>query len=90
MKQIKLLLLAWLLLLLPATSYAQTNELDTILSNIEETEFLEVDDAFKLSADVIGDEIAIRWEVAPGYYLYNHQLDFVVHGADISQTFIYY
>ena len=88
MKQIKLLVLAWLLLLLPAISYAETNELDTILSNIEETEFLEVDDAFKLSADVIGDEIAIRWEVAPGYYLYNHQLDFVVQGADISQTFI--
>ena len=88
LKQIKLLVLAWLLLLQPATSYAQTNELDTILSNIEETEFLEVDDAFKLSADVIGDEIAIRWEVAPGYYLYNHQLDFVVQGADVSQIFI--
>ena len=75
-------------MLYPASIHAQDNDLDIILSNMEETEFLDVDDAFKLSADVIGDEVAIRWEIAPGYYLYNHQLDFLVQGADISQTFV--
>ncbi|SDL30009.1 thiol:disulfide interchange protein DsbD [Modicisalibacter muralis] len=37
-------------------------------------DFLPVDQAFQLEAEQQGDEIVLRWEIAPGYYLYRHRL----------------
>ncbi len=89
MKYIKYILTAWLSLsLLSALAEEKTNDLETVLSNIEKQEFLDVDDAFQLSADVIGDEVALRWNIAPGYYLYNHQLAFKVDGAVLTDQFV--
>ncbi|MGC3872279.1 protein-disulfide reductase DsbD [Halomonas sp. GXIMD04776] len=37
-------------------------------------DFLPVEKAFKLHAEQQGDEVLLRWEIAPGYYLYRHRL----------------
>jgi thiol:disulfide interchange protein len=39
-------------------------------------EFLEVDQAFQLSSVTEGDDVIVRWQIAPGYYLYKHRLLF--------------
>ncbi len=45
--------------------------------SFEEPEFLPVDEAFVLSAEVSDDgSLLARWEIADGYYLYRHQFDF--------------
>lgn len=41
----------------------------------EEDEFLKVDEAFMLTADLEGEVIAARWAMPDGYYLYRHQFD---------------
>ena len=43
----------------------------------EEPEFLRVDEAFRLSAELRADRtIVARWQMPPGYYLYQHQFAF--------------
>lgn len=45
--------------------------------SFEEPEFLHVDEAFKLSAEVAQDgSVLAHWEIADGYYLYRHQFAF--------------
>ena len=39
----------------------------------EEEEFLKVDEAFQLSAQIEGDRVVARWVMPDGYYLYRHQ-----------------
>lgn len=38
------------------------------------SDFLSVEEAFKLRVDTEGQSVLARWEVAPGYYLYQDQL----------------
>jgi thiol:disulfide interchange protein DsbD len=46
--------------------------------SFEEPEFLPVDEAFVLSAEVGPDgAILARWEIADGYYLYRHRFEFL-------------
>lgn len=35
--------------------------------------FLPVEEAYRLSAAFIGDQLVLHWEIAPGYYLYRHR-----------------
>jgi len=43
----------------------------------EEPEFLRVDEAFRLTAELQADRtIVARWQMPPGYYLYQHQFGF--------------
>ncbi len=45
--------------------------------SFEEPEFLPVDEAFVLSAEVAQDgSVLARWEIADGYYLYRHRFAF--------------
>ncbi len=49
----------------------------------EAPEFLPVDEAFALSAQVDGDgALSVRWAIADGYYLYRHRFGFKVGEAD--------
>ncbi|MFD2436833.1 protein-disulfide reductase DsbD domain-containing protein [Modicisalibacter luteus] len=45
--------------------------------------FLPVEDAFKLTSEQRNGEVVPRWEIAPGYYLYRHRLDFAGEPVDI-------
>ena len=38
--------------------------------------FLEVDKAFKMSSLTSEQDVIVRWQIAPEYYLYKHQLLF--------------
>lgn len=67
---------------------AQEQSLSDVLGQVEEKEFLDVDDAFQLSSDYIDGEVVIRWHIAPEYYLYNHQLDFKLKGAKQSSLYV--
>jgi len=45
--------------------------------SFEEPEFLPVDEAFVMSAEVGPDgALLVRWEIADGYYLYRHRFNF--------------
>lgn len=48
-------------------------------------DFLDPDEAFRLSAAVVAPrEVELRFEVAPGYYLYDEQFGFVAEGARLG------
>ncbi|MBT8449231.1 MAG: protein-disulfide reductase DsbD [Gammaproteobacteria bacterium] len=63
---------------------SEINLNDVLQQAPPETEFLEVDDAFRVTADYLGDEILVRWEITPGYYLYRHQFEFEGQGVVIN------
>lgn len=44
--------------------------------NLLNSQFLPVDEAFLLSVQVIDKSIELRWDIAPGYYLYRSKLGF--------------
>ena len=61
------------------TRHAKTAGAETSLQNFSgfgDPEFLEVDQAFQVSSIIEGHEIIVRWQIAPGYYLYKHRLMF--------------
>jgi thiol:disulfide interchange protein DsbD len=79
----------WLLIITSFNSLnAAQNSLDKILAKADEQEFLKVDEAFKVSSDIFGDEVLIRWDAADGYYLYKHPLKFQANGATIDAIYI--
>ena len=51
--------------------------------------FLEVDKAFKMSSLTSEQEVIVRWQIAPEYYLYKHQLLFTVKtDTDDARTIV--
>ena len=53
----------------------------------EAPEFLPVDEAFVLSAEVDGDgALVARWKIAEGYYLYRHRFVFKTREGDGAQV----
>ena len=54
---------------------------------IEDPQFLKVDEAFVLTADLLSDDrLNLRWQMPPGYYLYRHQ--FAVEAKDPDQVLL--
>lgn len=47
-------------------------------------DFLPVDKAFELNVQSQGDDIVLHWDIAPGYYLYRHRLEFKGEPTDIT------
>ena len=41
-----------------------------------DSQFLPVDEAFILSVEVVDQLVELRWDIAPGHYLYRSKLDF--------------
>lgn len=73
------------------TSGLQASEVslsDVLKQAPAEQEFLDVDQAFVVSGDYLGEEIIIRWEIAPEYYLYRHQFEFEGQGVTIKEPYI--
>ncbi len=54
----------------------------------EDTEFLQMDEAFIINADVLDDEIIVRWSIADDYYLYKHRFNFSAAEVALSDPFI--
>ncbi|MGX5175390.1 protein-disulfide reductase DsbD [Aliikangiella sp. IMCC44653] len=54
----------------------------------QESEFLPVEEAFKLSTDVLDTEILVRFEIAPDYYLYKSRFKFSAKGATLGSPMI--
>ena len=51
--------------------------------------FLEVDKAFKMSSLTSEQDVIVRWQIAPEYYLYKHQLLFSVKtDTDVPRTIV--
>jgi len=68
-------LAALLVTSLPAQA-AQGSAISRFLA--EESEFLPVDEAFRLTTELGADDaVLVRWEMPPGYYLYRHRFDFM-------------
>lgn len=88
-KAINLIFLSLLVLLLSNVwlSDSIAASTDTILFE-EESEFLEMDEAFIIDTDVLDDEIIIRWSIADGYYLYKHRFKFSAEKLSLSEPYI--
>jgi thiol:disulfide interchange protein DsbD len=52
------------------------------------SEFLDVDEAFKLNAEVVDNEIIVKFEIADEYYLYRSRFYFDAKGAKLSDAYI--
>ena len=66
-----------LLFLLLLGSSASAAPPDSLLGQEEEPEFLPVEQAFVISAELADPKTArVKWDIAEGYYLYRHQLRF--------------
>ncbi len=52
------------------------------------SEFLDVDEAFKVSSEVLDDEVIVRFEIADDYYLYRSRFLFNAENAVLSNAYI--
>ena len=56
------------------------------LTGAEQPEFLDPDEAFIVSAEVVSkDVINVRWKIADGYYLYRDKFQFSIQNDNIRQ-----
>ena len=51
-------------------------------------QFLPVDQAFQFSALQDDEQLLLRWQVAPGYYLYRDRLTFMAAGAALPEALV--
>ena len=78
--RVQLFLLA---LVFSSLSFANNSVLDSLLEPAQTT-FLPVEEAFQLDFDQQNSTLFVGWDIAPGYYLYKHKLEFIAKGADIQ------
>ena len=52
------------------------------------SEFLDVDEAFKVSSEIVDDEVIIRFDIADEYYLYKSRFNFSANNASLSDAYI--
>lgn len=96
---IRVLFASLLLVMLPSGALGQQlggSSLDSSLgglslqsnaigNSLTATEFLPVDEAYQLSGNHTGDgKLALNWDIAEGYYLYQHRLKFVAEGETLT------
>ena len=68
------LMWAWLLQPVQASSFSTS---PLLTGNSQQEDFLPADQAFELSVEPQANgETLLRWDIAPGYYLYQHRLQF--------------
>lgn len=77
--------LAWLLAVLILLFHGLFAPLQAQWS---ETDFLDPEKAFPWTAEVVSpDTVVVRWDVAPGYYLYRDQFAFTAPGQTLTPAF---
>jgi len=52
------------------------------------SDFLKIDDAFKIETEVVDDEVIIRFEIADDYYLYRSRFFFDAKDATLAEAYI--
>jgi thiol:disulfide interchange protein DsbD len=52
------------------------------------SEFLDVDEAFKLKTEIVDQEIIVKFEIADDYYLYRSRFFFAAEGATLASPYI--
>jgi len=52
------------------------------------SDFLDVDDAFKLQTEIVDEEIIIKFEIADEYYMYRSRFAFAAEGAKLGEAYI--
>ncbi|WJG09252.1 protein-disulfide reductase DsbD [Aliiglaciecola sp. LCG003] len=68
----------------PWSCMAQSNDaFQDLFSN--ETEFLNVEQAFQFDFDQKGDQLILSFKIADGYYLYQNQFKTVVKNAEVAE-----
>jgi thioredoxin:protein disulfide reductase len=75
-------LLALLLVSLVGVASAKPWWMRGIESN--ESDFLPPDVAFRVSAQVDGNVVRVRWIIADGYYLYRHRIEIKAESPDLA------
>ncbi|MBI2379131.1 MAG: protein-disulfide reductase DsbD [Gammaproteobacteria bacterium] len=72
--------------LLLAAIPAQAVSLDELVAKktASTADFLAVEEAFRFSADAVGQTVYLRWDIAPGYYLYQHRFRFEAEGMKLG------
>lgn len=71
-----------ILLLMPALAFAKPWWLRD--SNAREGEFLQPDEAFKVTARVDGELLRVHWVIAEGYYLYRSKFDISAESPNLT------
>jgi thiol:disulfide interchange protein DsbD len=67
------------------TCAAETGINALVSPGSQNQDFLPVDQAFRVSAVVLGaDRVQLNWIIAPGYYLYKSRLKFAVDGSNAT------
>jgi thioredoxin:protein disulfide reductase len=70
----------------PPSVIAEENPLAKLFA--QESEFLPVEEAFKITTDVLDNEVLVRFEIAPSYYLYKSRFKFSAVGATLGTPII--
>lgn len=52
------------------------------------SDFLDVDDAFKLQTEIVDEEIIVKFEIADEYYMYRSRFAFAAEGAKLGEAYI--
>jgi thioredoxin:protein disulfide reductase len=71
-----------ILLLMPALALAKPWWLKD--SSAKEADFLQPDEAFRVSARVDGELLRVRWSIADGYYLYRSKFDITAESPELT------
>ena len=75
-------LISSILLSMLISVQAEDNDFSGLFAT--QSEFLKVDDAFKLKTEILDDEIIVKFEIAEAYYLYRSRFDFSAEGASLN------
>ncbi len=79
-------LISSILLSMLISVQAEDNDFSGLFAT--QSEFLKVDDAFKLKTEILDDEIIVKFEIAEAYYLYRSRFDFSAEGASLKPAII--
>ncbi|WP_246119260.1 protein-disulfide reductase DsbD [Aliikangiella coralliicola] len=66
--------------------HAEESDLSKLFA--AQTEFLKVDEAFKLTTEIVDQEIIAKFEIADEYYMYRSRFFFSADGATLGSAYI--
>ncbi len=86
-KSIVSIILLILFQLFPSVSYSEeSDDLSKLFGG--KSEFLKVDEAFKLNTEIVDNEIIVKFDIADEYYLYRSRFFFNAEGATLEEAYI--
>ncbi len=83
----KILAATFLFMLTASPAFAAEDD-DLASLFAADNEFLHVDEAFKLSTEIVDQEIIAKFEIADNYYMYRSRFFFKAEGATLGKAYI--